>query len=298
MKNIITIIVRLTLSCLVAASVMGLFFILTSNAKKHNEHVNEEKVMYSLLGYKGDARAPDSLKLHEIYRYVVSSPNGKSIGYLVPAGQGGAAAFSFITLDLDGKFIELKQVSVSATDAVEKESRDKAIQVALGSGKDIVYADKTIIVTENGSRIAYLVPGKFPGFKTFINIMLALKPDFGVRGLAILEHEEDPGLGAEIEKEYFKNQFVGKSFEILKTLDVVKEPIPEEYLKALESKLEKDEAAKIREQFKNHAIYALTGATISSRSVNNGVKGTVKKFAYRLNILDKVVKEQKITVPF
>ena len=45
MKNIFTIIIRLTLSCLVAAFVMGLFFVLTSKAKKHNEHVNEEKTM-------------------------------------------------------------------------------------------------------------------------------------------------------------------------------------------------------------------------------------------------------------
>ena len=298
MKNIITIIVRLTLSCLVAAFVIGLFFVLTSKAKKHNEHVNEEKVVYSLLGYKGGARVPESLKLYALYRYVVSDPKGKSIGYLVPTGQGETAAFSFITIDLDGKLIEQKQVSVRAEDAVEREGRDKAIQAALGSGKELIYADKTIIVTENGSRIAYLVTGKFPGFKTFISAMLALKPDFGVRGLAILEHEEDPGLGAEIEKDYFKNQFIGKSFETLKALDVVKEPIPEEYLKALESRLQKEDAAKISEQFKDHAIYALTGATISSRSVTNGVKGTVKKFAYRLNTLDKVLKDQIIAVPF
>jgi Na+-translocating ferredoxin:NAD+ oxidoreductase subunit G len=298
MKNIITIIVRLTLSCLIAAFVIGLFFVLTSKAKKHNEHVNEEKVMYSLLGYKGNARVPENLKLYGVYRYVVSDPKGKSIGYLVPTGQGEKAAFSFINIDLDGNLIEQKQVTISQEDAAERESRDKAIQVALGSGKELTYADKTIIVTENGSRIAYLVTGKFPGFKTFISAMLALKPDFGVRGLAILEHEEDPGLGAEIEKDYFKNQFVGKSFDTLRNLDVVKEPIPEEYLKALENRLQKEDETKMREQFKDHAIYALTGATISSRSVTNGVKGTVKKFAYRLNILDKVLKDQKIAVPF
>lgn len=298
MKNIITIIVRLTLSCLLAAFVMGLFFVLTSKAKKHNEHVNEEKVMYALLGYKGEHHPPESLKMHEIFRYVVSSPQGKSIGYLVPTGQGEAASFAFINLDLDGKLLEQKKVAISAADVVEKDLRDKAITAVVGSGKDIAYADKTIIVTENGSRIAYLITGKFPGFKTFISAMLALKPDFSIRGLAILEHEEDPGLGAEIEKDYFKNQFVGKSFDTLKNLDVVKEPIPEEYVKALENKLEKDAAAKVQAQFKDHAIYALTGATISSRSVTNGVKGTVKKFAYRLNILDKVLREQQISVPF
>ncbi len=36
-----------------------------------------------------------------------------------------------------------------------------------------------------------------------------------------------PGLGAEIDQDYFKNQFKGKPFEALKTIDVVKAPIPD-----------------------------------------------------------------------
>ena len=299
MKNIFTIIIRLTLSCLVAAFVMGLFFVLTSKAKKHNEHVNEEKTMYSLLGYKAGASVPQTVKLYAVYRYIVTDLKGKSIGYLVPTGQGASVGFSFITLDLDGKLIDQKPVTVSADDAAEQESRDKAIKAALGSGKEIAYAeDKTIIVTENGARTAYLINGKFPGFKASISVMLALKPDFGIRGMAIVEHEEDPGLGAEIEKKYFKNQFIDKSFAALKTLDVVKEPLPESYRKSLEGPLDNADDEKILQQYKDHAIYALTGATISSRSVTNGVKGTVAKFAYRINILDNVLKEQNIVVPF
>jgi len=299
MKNIFTINIRLTLSCLVAAFVMGLFFVLTSKAKKHNEHVNEEMTMYSLLGYKDVASVPQTVKLYAVYRYIVTDLKGKSIAYLVPTGQGASVGFSFITLDLDGKLIDQKPVTVSADDAAEQESRDKAIKVALGSGKEIAYAeDKTIIVTENGARTAYLINGKFPGFKASISVMLALKPDFGIRGMAIVEHEEDPGLGAEIEKKYFKNQFIDKSFAALKTLDVVKEPLPEGYRKSLEGPLDNADDEKILQQYKDHAIYALTGATISSRSVTNGVKGTVAKFAYRINILDNVLKEQNIVVPF
>jgi H+/Na+-translocating ferredoxin:NAD+ oxidoreductase subunit G len=298
MKNILTIVFKLTLSCLVAGFVMGSFYIMTSKAKKHNEHVNEEKVMYSLLGYKDAAKVPDSLKLYELYRYVVSGPGGKFIGYLIPAGDGRDAGYSFVSLDLTGKLAGLKEVSLSREKAMDRDSRDKAVKAALGTGKDILYADKTIITCENSSRKAYLVTGRFPGFKNFVSVMLALKPDFSIEGLAVLEHEEDPGLGAEIEKDYFKNQFIDKSFETLRTLDVVKEPIPEKYLKALENRLQKDDTDKIRQQFKDHAIYALTGATISSRSVTNGVRGIVQKFAYRLDILDKVLQEQKIAVPF
>ncbi len=298
MKNILTIIFRLTLSCLVAGIIMGSFFILTSKAKKHNAHVNEEKVMYSLLGYRDVGQVPPTLKLYEVYRYVVSNPKGKFIGYLVPTGQGKDTGYSLVILDLAGNLVDQKAVPVNAEQVLDTESRDKAVAAAVGSGEDIMYGDKTIIVTQNGSRIAYLVTGKFPGFKNFISVMLALKPDFSISGLAILEQEEDPGLGAEIKNEYFKNQFIDKSFDALKNLDVVKEPLPEEYLKALVNRLQKDEAEKVREQFKDHAIYALTGATITSRSVTTGVKDIVQKFAYRLNIFDNILKEKKIAVPF
>ena len=133
-------------------------------------------------------------------------------------------------------------------------------------------------------------------------MILALDQDFTIRGLEIMEHEEDPGLGAEIVQKYFKNQFKAKPIEAVRKLDVVKTPLPEEYRKALEAdtreQVGKDEVAKIEEQYKDKDIYALTGATISSRSVTNGVKAIVQKFAYRIGILDKVLAEQQIAVPF
>ena len=52
------------------------------------------------------------------------------------------------------------------------------------------------------------------------------------------------------------------------------------------------------EHYKDQDIYALTGATISSDAVSSGVKGMTKKFAYRLDILDHVLEQQHIGVPF
>ncbi|MCP3889008.1 MAG: FMN-binding protein [Desulfobulbaceae bacterium] len=297
MKDIITIVVRLTLSCLLAATVMGFCFIFTSNAKKHNEHVREQQVMYELLGYKGDVKAPDSVVLHELYRYVITGSDRQSIGYLVPQGHGNGG-FLFVNIGLDGALIESKPVDLNEAEAIEAESRDKAVQTVAGTGFQVVFADQTIVVTENGSRIAYLLGGKFQGFKTFINMMLAVDPDFALVGIEVLEHEEDPGLGAEIEQEYFKNQFKGKSFEAVKGIDVVKAPIPADYWQALNGKSGEEELLKFREQYKDQDVYALTGATISTRAVCNGVKGIVTKFAYRVNVLDKVLKEQQLAVSF
>ncbi len=298
MKDIITIIVRLTVTCLLAASVMGLCFIFTSNAKKHNEHVKEQQVMYALLGYTDGAKIPESIAMHEIYRYVISSSEKQSIGYIVPTKHGEAGDFVFVNIDLSGSLIEVKPISLSETEALEADIRNKAVIAVVGPGYEVSFADQTIVVTNNGSRMAYLLKGKFQGFKTFVHVMLAVDPAFTLIGMEILEHEEDPGLGAEIEQDYFKNQFIGKPFEALKTINVVKAPIPADYLQALNGKVSEEDILKFREQYKDKDIYALTGATISSRAVCNGVKGIVTKFAYRVNVLDKVLKEQNLPVAF
>ncbi len=298
MKDMLTIVFRLTVSCLLAATVMGLCFIFTSNAKKHNEHVKEQRVMYELLGYKDGGKIPESLALHEIYRYVISSSEKQSIGYLVPKADGKEAGFIFVNIDLSGALIDSKPIALSEIEVLEAETRNKAIQAAVGAGYTIKFADRIVVVTDNGKRIAYLVGDKFQGFKTFVHVMLAVDPKFSLLGLEILEHEEDPGLGAEIEQDYFKNQFKGKPFEALKTIDVVKAPIPDDYLQALNGKLAEEDILKFREQYKDKDIYALTGATISTKAVSTGVKNIVMKFAYRMNVLDKVLKEQQLAVSF
>jgi electron transport complex protein RnfG len=298
MNQILNITFRLTVSCLLAAVVMGSAFIVTNKAKKHNEHVREEKVIYSLLGYSAAEPAPESVDLHEIYRYVGTEAGLQFIGYLVPAPHEAAAPFTFVALDLNGKLAWQKPVDASEDTIREAEDRQTAILAAIGPGKVINFAEQTIVVTDNGTRVAYLLGGKFPGFKTFINVMMALDPKYSLVGFEVLEHEEDPGLGAEIEQDYFKNQFKGKTFEILKGLKVVKEPLPADYQNALEGELDEAEVAKLMEQYKEQDIYALTGATISSKAVTDGLKGIAKKFAYRLDALDSVLKEQQIAVSF
>jgi len=279
MKEIITIIVRLTVACLLAGLVMGTTFVFTSKAKKHNMHQKEQQVMLSLLGYTAEHPAPATLAMHEVYRYLVSEQGSQSMGYLLPAGEG-KGSFTFVAIDLDGKFLAQTPVTIDQDKVTEETERTAAIQTALGAAKELKYTDQTIIVTQENKRVAYLLPGKFPGFKTFIGVILALDHELTIRGLEIMEHEEDP----------------------VKKLDVVKTPLPEEYREALEAetggKLSADQVAKVEAQYKDKDIYALTGATISSLAVTNGVKGIAQKFAYRLGILDRVIKEQKIVVPF
>jgi len=299
MKMIITIIFRLTVSCLLAGLVMGTTFVLTNKAKKANEFAREERVVYSLLGFSKENPIPESMGMYEVFRYLVSENGQQTIGYLVPlGGHGEDGGFSFIRIDLDAAFVDKTDVALSHDKVREQGDRDAAVQAALGTDKTIRFVEQTVVVTDHGERTAYLLHGKFPGYKTNIAIMLALAPDYSVIGLEIMEHEEDPGLGAEIEQNYFKKQFMFKPFEKIKAIEVVKEPMPVEYVDALEGKIDEAAAADMMKQYKDNDIYALTGATISSDAVSSGIKAMTRKFAYRFDVLDQVIEEQHIGVPF
>lgn len=304
MKNIVHITVALVISCLVAGVVMGLTFTVTAKAKKHNEHQNVQDTMLALLRYSKTNPAPSDLQLHPVYRYIIADGQTQYLGYMVPVRKGAEEAYDLVVLSLQGKFVEEQGLSISPEAAIEPPDREKALRAVLKPPKTFVYADQMVVAKLGDKRVAYLLPGEFPGFKTFISVMLALDPSFRILGLEIMESEEDPGLGGEIEQEYFKHQFTDKKLEKVKKLKVVKEPLPDEYKKYLETRkwkkgmFSKEQIENIRNKYENRDIYAITGATISSRSVTNGVKGMVKKFAYRTSKLDEVIASQHIPVAF
>jgi electron transport complex protein RnfG len=304
MNQILRITIGLTISCLIAGLVMGSVFTLTDKAKKRNEHQNVQDTMLGLLGYSKANPAPSDLKLYTIYRYIVEDGEKKYLGYMTPVEGGKEEGYQLLLITLAGKFAGSYDLQISSGEAPQAPNRETALKAVLKPPKRFTYADSIIIAKLGEKRLAYLLPGEFPGFKTFISVMLALDPSFKILGLEIMEDEEDPGLGAEIKEKYFKNQFVGKTFEKVKELSVVKEPLPDEYRKYLETDcgekgaFTKKEIESIRRKYKDHDIYALTGATISSQSVTDGVKGMIKRFAYREEILDEAIAEQKIPVAF
>jgi len=304
MKEIIKITFALTLSCLVAASLMGLTFTMTAKAKKHNHHMNVQNAMVSLLGFGQDKPAPADLTFLSVYRYIVEDGDRKYLGYMMPVDKGGEEAYELLMIDLEGKFVEKFEVPISREAAEEVHDRDVALGKVLTPPKTFSYSDASVIAKTGGKRLGYLLPGKFPGFKTFIHVIVALDSKFELLGMEVMEHEEDAGLGAEIVQEYFKNQFKGKSFETLQTMNVVKEPLPEEYKKYLEKTkwgegmFTEEQIAEVQKQYKDKDIYSITGATISSKAVTDGVKNIATKFAYRIGKLDQVVKGERIQVAF
>jgi len=96
----------------------------------------------------------------------------------------------------------------------------------------------------NPAGVAYVVEGG--GFQGIIKIMIGLDVENKVlTGLKILSHSETPGLGARITEDWFQEQFKGKS---INDGFVAKEDVE-----------------------------AITGATISSKSVSKIVKDSVPR---------------------
>jgi electron transport complex protein RnfG len=301
MKQILRITIGLVLSCLIAGTIMGGAYVFTAKAKKYNEQLKEQETELGLLGYGKANPAPSALKLYSIYRYVADEKGSKYLGYLIPVKKGDAIDYAVLMLTLDGKFYAFHELKLGLEQATDPVEREKALDGVFKGSASFVYADETIVACMDGKRLAYLLPGRFQGFKTFIKVMLALNPSFDILGLDILEQEEDPGLGGDIVQPYFKNQFKDKTFNKIKELDVVKEPLPEEYRKVLDAKsgsMPEKEIQSVEEKYKGSDIYALTGATISSRAVTTGVKDMVKRFAYRIGVLDHVLASRNIPVGF
>ncbi len=106
-----------------------------------------------------------------------------------------------------------------------------------------------------GERIGTAILCLGNGYQGEIKLMVGVNADFTrFTGMTILEQVETPGLGAEIAGKRFENQFMGLA---------TKPPI--EYVKG-------------KAPEKPNQIQAITGATISSRSVVNIINKTVEQW--------------------
>lgn len=108
----------------------------------------------------------------------------------------------------------------------------------------------------NPHDIGYIAETFGKGYSSYINILVSVDKNFIVKKINVLHHAETPGLGDEIQKDYFLNQFEGKSSDKLVVI--------------------KGETA--------DKIQAITGATISSRAVTeDGVRSGVKMLEEKLS---------------
>lgn len=278
-REMIIIAAGLTLVCLVAAMILGGLYFVTEPAKEHNLLMREQKMIRGLLGLSPQA------KIHEVRRYLRREGNEVQVIYLTAA--------KLAHLGLDGKELGGYTVPDEVASSISSELKDEWVrkQVKTSDPEQIKYAGRFFVGVEGTQTAGYVVEGVTAGYKTWIRFFMAINSDFGIQGVEIIEHEEDPGLGAEIVQRYFKNQFAGRSFDDIDKISVTKDPLPKEWQVALEKLGDipfQPWLENYREMLpKNPNIHAITGSTISSVAVTNGVKRALGNFRKRMNLVEK-----------
>lgn len=272
-REMLRIALGLTVVCLIAGIILAFFYALTQPAKERNLKAREVEMIRQLLGL------PVGARVDEVRRYLHWRGNEPDVIYLLPK--------RLLTLSAEGVERGTLDVPGEIGQSQSSEARDTWVRQALQADEGSFKFGGRFFVGRNAGALAgYVVEGVTPGYKTWIRFFLALDADFRLRGLEIVQHEEDPGLGAEITQRYFKNQFAGRSFDEVAALEVTKDPLPQAWRKAV------DELGGISfpEWFSHYApelqrhpnIHAITGSTISSQAVTDGVKRSLGNFRKRM----------------
>lgn len=130
-------------------------------------------------------------------------------------------------------------------------TEEKALLTELA--KDTAYRKVTNIwrAYEGDQFYGYAFEIEESGYGGKITILVGIAKDSAVQGIRIISHKETPGLGSQIEKQWFTDQFKGKSIEY-------------------ELKVTTAKPVKIYE------IQAITGATISSKAVTEAVNTAIR----------------------
>lgn len=139
--------------------------------------------------------------------------------------------------------------------------------------------------------IGYAFKGAGRGYSGDIKFMIALDPQGTILGLTILDQTETPGLGTRVQesisKKYFWNGLFGPKEKVspwfsnqFKGLNITRELAIDrsgEWHKFSES----DREALL----KNNKVTALTGATISTKAVTDGIKKYANTYYSKLKAL-------------
>jgi electron transport complex protein RnfG len=133
----------------------------------------------------------------------------------------------------------------------EKAALDGVYPEASDFGEEKIGDETYYVAKKDNKLIGYIIRAKNRGYASTITMLVSFDPKGEIKGIKILTQEETPGLGAKInevrygeKKPWFLQQFEGKRAQEL--------------------------------DLKN--IQAITGATISSKAVLDGVKKSVTDF--------------------
>ncbi|MBC8257059.1 MAG: NADH:ubiquinone reductase (Na(+)-transporting) subunit C [Candidatus Marinimicrobia bacterium] len=126
---------------------------------------------------------------------------------------------------------------------------------------------------KSSSPEAFIIPISGKGLWSTLYGYFALENDLNtVMGITFYKHGETPGLGGEVEKKWFQNNFVGK-----KIFDQTGELVSIKVVKGKVNDVYSDDAL-------NHGVDGISGATITSRGVSDFLKRDLLRYeAYMKN---------------
>ena len=141
-------------------------------------------------------------------------------------------------------------------DRIEAQQEAKAEEsrmIVLPAADSFVAADGYYAGLKNDEAIGYVFETESKGYGGTVRVMTGISADGSITGVVILEHEETPGLGANAEKEAFRDQF--------------------------KQSISPDGITVVRYQEPGEGeIEAMTGASITSRAVTDAVNQAIEQY--------------------
>jgi electron transport complex protein RnfG len=264
----------LTAACAIGAAVLGGVYVATDRYQTAASLRSERQAITQLLSLDAGAT------IEEIGMFLDAERS--QVVYAAHPFGAGEDQGERLTFSLDGRLVAREGPG----------AQDAGGSAGGGARKQMNPLGKIYVARVGGTLAGFVGESTTRGYKNRIRYMVALTPAFEIAGVRVVEHEEDPGLGAEIATPAFQGQFIARSAEATAALDVTRDPMPEDWRAAL-AQLTRTPVADWRAAHADliaregkRPIYAVTGATISSRALTDGVRTTVERFRRRWEMLE------------
>jgi electron transport complex protein RnfG len=261
----------MTVVCALGAAILGGVYVATDRYQRAAQLRSERDAIAELLGLDSAATVTE-------VRQFLMPARGIVVYETRAFGEEGPPA-KRLAFSLDGQVVAAGAAEGAGATAGEKPQ-------PLG---------RLFLARRGAEPAGFVVEGNARGYKNRIRFLVGLDRAFEIAGVRVVEHEEDPGLGAEVATRAFGGQFIGRTAADMTSLTVTRDPMPEDWRAAL-AQLSRVPATQWREREgpllareRAKPIYAVTGATISSRALTDGLRTTVDHFRRRWALLEPLL---------
>ena len=243
-KEIIKISVNLTVVFLIGGLIIAGMYSVTSPIIFQKNKEEKEQALSRMLPVHLKITSPDAEMIKD------AMPEGAELfreGKVVDAESGKSE--DMVDVIVDGTKLKPIMKAFKKAGATGMEEYTEFIPVKLGDWEPWHKHAEFFKVEHEGKLKAYIVQTFGKGYSSYINILVSVGTDKKIIKMNVLAHGETPGLGDEILLDYFKDQFAQKG---------------------------KEQMVVIKGGDAGDKIQAITGATISTRAVTNGVKDALE----------------------